>query len=147
MADISRHTRESAYGYGYITTYSYIVHNTTRRVAPCLLRQAAVASAIRKAYFGAETWWPGRTKPSKNPALSTSNKVGRHLNDLLKVVLAAARAVLPVYRTTPIAVLHRESGLLPPEIELDQLAILATVRIRRLDPYHPLYRRLLRSYA
>jgi hypothetical protein len=56
-------------------------------------------------------------------------------------MLAAARAVLLVYRTTPIAVLHCESGLLPPEIELDQLAILATVRIRRLDPYHPLYRR------
>jgi hypothetical protein len=56
-------------------------------------------------------------------------------------VLAAARAVLLVYRTTPIAVLYCESGLLPPEIELDQLAILATVRICRLDPYHPLYRR------
>jgi hypothetical protein len=56
-------------------------------------------------------------------------------------VLAAAQAVLSVYRTTPIAVLHRESGLLPPEIELDQLATLATVRIRRLDLYHPLYRR------
>jgi hypothetical protein len=56
-------------------------------------------------------------------------------------MLAAARAVLLVYRTTPIVVLHRESGLLPPEIELDQLATLATVRIRRLDLYHPLYRR------
>jgi hypothetical protein len=30
--------------------------NTVRRVAPYLLRQAAVACAIRKAYFGAETW-------------------------------------------------------------------------------------------
>jgi hypothetical protein len=56
-------------------------------------------------------------------------------------VLAAARAVLLVYRTTPIAVLHCESGFLLPEIELDQLAILATVRICRLDLYYPLYRR------
>jgi hypothetical protein len=56
-------------------------------------------------------------------------------------VLAAARAVLLVYRTTPIAVLHCESSLLTPEIELDQLAILAIVRIRTLDPYYPLYRR------
>jgi hypothetical protein len=30
--------------------------NTACRVAPYLLRQAAVAYAIRKAYFGAETW-------------------------------------------------------------------------------------------
>jgi hypothetical protein len=56
-------------------------------------------------------------------------------------VLAAARAVLLVYRTTLIAVLYCKSGFLPPEIELGQLAILATVRIRRLDPYYPLYRR------
>jgi hypothetical protein len=56
-------------------------------------------------------------------------------------VLAAARAVFLVYRTTPIAVLHCKSSLLPPEIELDQLAILATVRIRRLDLYYSLYRR------
>jgi len=56
-------------------------------------------------------------------------------------VLAAARAVLLVYRTTPIAVLHRESSFLLPEIELDQLAILAIVRICRLDLYYPLYKR------
>jgi len=56
-------------------------------------------------------------------------------------VLAAARAVLPVYRTRPIAVLYCESGLLPPEIEPDQIATLATVRIRRLDPYYPVYKR------
>ena len=36
------------------------------------------------------------------------------------------------------AALYRESGLLPPEIELDQLAHMATVRLRRLDLDHPL---------
>lgn len=61
-----------------------------------------------------------------------------HLNTLRKVVLAGARAVLPVFCTTPTVALHRESGLLPPEIELNQLALMATVRIRRLDPDHPL---------
>jgi len=33
-----------------------LLGNTACRVAPYLLRQAAVAYAIRKAYFGAETW-------------------------------------------------------------------------------------------
>ena len=63
------------------------------------------------------------------------------LADLAKVVLSSARAVLPVYCTTPTAALYWESGLLPLEIELDHLALLATTRIRRLNPYHPLRRR------
>jgi hypothetical protein len=75
-------------------------------------------------------------KPGRQAAAAR----GAHLESLRKVVLAGARAILPVYRTTPVAALYRESGLLPPEIELDQLALLATVRIRRLDPYHPLRR-------
>ncbi|EED11972.1 conserved hypothetical protein [Talaromyces stipitatus ATCC 10500] len=50
-------------------------------------------------------------------------------------------AVLPVFRTTPKPVLYRESGFSPPEIELDRIALLATVRLRRLDPYHLLRRR------
>ncbi|EED20793.1 hypothetical protein TSTA_039870 [Talaromyces stipitatus ATCC 10500] len=52
-----------------------------------------------------------------------------------------ARVVLLVFRITPISVLYRESGFSPLEIELDRIALLATVRLRRLDPYHPLRRR------
>ncbi|EED11447.1 hypothetical protein TSTA_007370 [Talaromyces stipitatus ATCC 10500] len=69
-----------------------------------------------------------------------SNRVGEHLEKLTKVILIGARAVLPVFRTTPKPVLYRESGFSPPEIELDQIALLATVCLRRLDPYHPLRR-------
>jgi ribonuclease HI len=116
------------------------LNNTVRGVSPYLLRQVIIACVLRKAYFGAETWWPGRTRPSRPNAAtdSVSNLVDRHLNDLHKVVLAGARAILPVFRTTPTAALYRESGLLPPEIELDQLAHMATVRLRRLDLDHPL---------
>jgi hypothetical protein len=55
--------------------------------------------------------------------------------------LAGARAILLVFCTTAVAALYRESRLLPMEIELNQLALVATVRLRRLHPYHPLYRR------
>jgi hypothetical protein len=82
------------------------------------------------------TWWPGRTRPGSSSLIS--NQVDGHLTTLAKVVLAGAKAVLPVYRTTPTAALHRESGLLPSEMELNQLALLATTRLCRLDPYHPL---------
>ncbi|EED14277.1 hypothetical protein TSTA_104910 [Talaromyces stipitatus ATCC 10500] len=53
----------------------------------------------------------------------------------------SARAVLPVFCTTLKPVLYQESGFSPLEIELDQIALLATVRLWRLDPYHPLRRR------
>jgi ribonuclease HI/endonuclease/exonuclease/phosphatase family metal-dependent hydrolase len=113
--------------------------NTVRGVPPILLQQAVSACVLPKAYYGAETWWPGRTRPGR--ASRISNRVDGLLDSLAKAVLAGARAVLPVYCTTPIAVLHRESGLLPPEIELNQLALAATTRLRRLDPSHPLRRR------
>ena len=112
--------------------------NTVRGVKPHLLQQAVTACVLHKAYYGAETWWPGRMRPGTP---QTSNRVEGHLKKLTKAVLAGARAVLPVFRTTPVSVLHRESGFYPPEIELDQITLLAAVRLRRLDPYHPLRKR------
>ncbi|EED18955.1 conserved hypothetical protein [Talaromyces stipitatus ATCC 10500] len=100
--------------------------------------QAVSACVLHKAYYGAETRWPGYTRPGPS---QTSNRVREHLEKLTKVILTGARAVLPVFRTTPISVLYRESGFSPPEIELDRIALPATVRLRRLDPYHPLRRR------
>ncbi|KAI0993033.1 hypothetical protein K3495_g15151, partial [Podosphaera aphanis] len=43
--------------------------------------------------------------------------------------------------TTPTAALHRESGLAPPEIALNKRALAGAIRLRRLDPRHPLLRR------
>jgi hypothetical protein len=117
--------------------------NTVRGVSPHLMRQAIIACVLRKVYFGAETWWPGRARPGSYIG-TISNQVQGHLDQVTKVILAGARAILPVYCTTPIPVLYRESGLLPAEVELDYIAASATVRLRRLDPYHPLYRRAAR---
>ncbi|KAF7139722.1 hypothetical protein CNMCM5793_007559 [Aspergillus hiratsukae] len=115
--------------------------NTVRGVQPHLMQQAVTACVLRKVYYGAETWWPGRFRPGP-PQIS--NRVEGHLKRITTVILAGARAVLPVFRTTPVSVLHRESGLLAPQIELDQVASLATTRLRRLDPYHPLRKRARR---
>jgi ribonuclease HI len=114
--------------------------NIVRGVNPYLMQQAVTACVLRKVYYGAETWWPGRTRPGSRKDLIL-NLVQGHLDEITKVILAGARAVLPVYRTTPTPVLHRESGLLPAAIELDYLATTATTRLRRLDPYHPLRKR------
>ena len=133
------HAKEMASKALVVTNALRSLGNTVRGVPPHLLKQAVEACVLRKAYYGAETWWPGRTRPG--PLSPISNRVDGLLGSLAKVVLAGARAILPVYCTTPTAVLYRESGLLPPEIELNQLAYLAATRLRRLDPTHPLLKR------
>ncbi|EED11470.1 polymerase, putative [Talaromyces stipitatus ATCC 10500] len=118
--------------------------NTVHGMRPHLLQQAISACVLRKVYFGAETWWPGRTRFRSRPQADTppiSNLVNKHLTDLSTVILTGARAILPVFRTTQLPVLHRESGFYPPKIELDQIALTASTRLSRLDPYHPLRRR------
>ncbi|CCU81781.1 reverse transcriptase, putative [Blumeria hordei DH14] len=104
---------------------------------PQLIRQTILACTFPIAYYGAETWWPGRIR-YRNRLIS--NRVEGHLSTLRKVILTGARAILPVYRTTPIPILYRESGLLPPDLELDSKSKFAALRIQRLDPRHPFRR-------
>lgn len=110
--------------------------NTLRGVSSALTRQVTEACVLRVAYFAAETWWPGRKRQSHNG--STSNGVDNALKKFGKVTLASARVILPAFSTTPSPALIRESGLSLPELKLDEIALRATVRIRRLDPRHPL---------
>ena len=112
---------------------------TTRRVPPIFLQRAVKACVLKKGYFAAETWEPGRTK-SKN-GLRISNRVDSHLALLEKVVLTGARAILPVYKTTQVATLYREARLQPPEIELNLITGTYAARTARLDPQHPLIAR------
>ncbi|KAI9034733.1 uncharacterized protein KD926_006350 [Aspergillus affinis] len=114
--------------------------NTVRGINPFFMRQAIKACVLSKVYYSTETWWPGSSRLDLHTG-TISNRVQGHLNRVTKVILAGARAVFPVYRTTLIPALYRESGLLPAEIELDYIAAAATVRIRRLDPYYSLRRR------
>ncbi|KAI0994572.1 hypothetical protein K3495_g13610 [Podosphaera aphanis] len=92
---------------------------------------AAVACVLPAAYYGSEAWWPVRTRQGTQGRIS--NRVDSLLQLLDKVILSSARAILPVYRTTPIAALHRESGLPPSEIGLNGQTTAATIRLRHLD--------------
>ncbi|KAI0995332.1 hypothetical protein K3495_g12850, partial [Podosphaera aphanis] len=110
--------------------------NTVRGVSPCLSRQAALACVLPIAHFGAETWWPGKSRANLEKLVC--NRVGTHLRAMEKVHTAAARAVLPVYRTTHSIALFREAGLNPAELSLNNISRRSAIRTRRLDPYHPL---------
>jgi ribonuclease HI len=112
---------------------------TTRGVPPLLLQRAVTACVLKKGYFAAETWWPGRTRRTATGRIS--NRVDSHVRLLEKVTLSGARAILPVYRTTPTAALLKESQILPPEIQLNLALQSFAARTARLDPYHPLRKR------
>ena len=110
--------------------------NTIRGVPPYLLRKAAAVCVILITYYAGETWWPGRTRPG--PKHPISSRIDTLLQSFTKEILAAAREVLPVWKTTPTSALYRESGLSLPEIALNVQALSATIWFRRLDPRHPL---------
>ncbi|KAI1004606.1 hypothetical protein K3495_g3606 [Podosphaera aphanis] len=117
--------------------------NTIRGVPPYLSRQAVLACVLPIAHFGSETWWPGASK--KIGSKTISNRVGKHLEILDKTHRAAARAILPAFRTVPLPTLLREAGILSAETALDGLSRRAAIRIRKLDPRHLLSRRGSRS--
>ena len=75
--------------------------NTVRGIPSHLMQQVVNACVLRKLYFAAETWWPGRSRPDhtctgREPS-QVSNRMEGILNKLSKVIIAGARAILPVY--------------------------------------------------
>jgi hypothetical protein len=95
------------------------------------------------ALFGAEAWWTGPSRqsindPNKNASTGTEGLVSK----LDRVFRTAARAVLPVWKTTSIPILHRESGIPPTSVALAQVRIRTAARYVCLDRNHPLSRRI-----
>jgi ribonuclease HI len=116
--------------------------STIRGAPPRLLRQATVACVQSRLCYGAEAWWPGLSRAPKGREIS--NQVGGLISRLAAVQKEALRGVLPVYKTTPLAALHREAAVPPIVAALDHRAALAAARITRLDGRHPLVRRVRR---
>ncbi|KAI0994466.1 hypothetical protein K3495_g13716, partial [Podosphaera aphanis] len=119
------------------------LRNTIRGAPPYLSRQAILACVLPITHFGAETWWPGASK--KIGSKTISNRVGKYLKILDKTHRADARAILLAFRTVPSPALLREAGIPSAETALDGLSRRAAIRIRKLDPRHPLSRRGSRS--
>ena len=115
---------------------------TVRGAPPRLLRQATVACVQSRLCFGAEAWWPGLSRAPRGREIS--NQVGGLVDRLAAVQNEALRGILPVYKTTPLAVLHREAAVPPIAAALDNRTALAAARIARLDGRHPLVRRVQR---
>lgn len=116
-----------------------------RGAAPGPLIRAVQACVVTTATFGAEAWWPGLKRITTVRDKYVSTGVGWHLNLLNQTIRKGIRAALPVWRTTPNVIFHREAGIPPAEIVLQMRQIKSAARIRRLDCWHPLTRRAVET--
>src|SRR3954465_288955 len=87
--------------------------------------------------FAAEAWWI--------PPGTSGKRMATAVKEMEKAWRTALRVALPVFRTTPTALLHHPArpppaAPRPPPVEhfLDPLSRLHAVRLHRLDPAHPL---------
>ena len=114
----------------------HALSNTVRGTSPNITRSAALTTILPVLLYGSTTWWP---------ASSSSRRDGtkRLAPEVDAVLLRAARAILPVWRTTPRSVLRREAAIPPARVLLDHLSASAMLRLHRVDSYHPLHARML----
>ncbi|KAI1005063.1 hypothetical protein K3495_g3155 [Podosphaera aphanis] len=120
------------------------LNTVNRGAAPKALVNAVDACVIPVATYGAEVWWPGMSRPTITGSVRPHTSFHCELID--KVIIKALRAALPVWRTTPNVVLHREGGIPPARILLEGYRLRLSARLNSLDDRHPLrFRATLRQ--
>lgn len=116
------------------------LNNTQRGSPPHLVQQAIKTCVLSTALYGVEAWWPGESIITWNKGNHKllKNRSGLHLKQFSKAIISGIRAALPVFKTTPLPVLHRESGIPPINILLHEARLKHALRIQTLDANHPL---------
>ncbi|TKW60303.1 MAG: hypothetical protein DI628_08940 [Blastochloris viridis] len=116
--------------------------NTIHGPLPSAVRSAVRACVEPVLLHGSEAWYPGRTRPRWSQPAKDMPSSNQHLiQRMTKAMNQAMRAILPVWRTTPIAALHRESGIPPVDQLLESRRLRFSARLKSLDEAHPLARR------
>ena len=109
------------------------------------LRKAVTTCVLSSALYGAEAWYGGRTRPSQHKKNGATIEVSTRLGGLIKMVQSAitlaAREVLPVWRTTPLPALMRDSSLPLVEVALEEAKARFALRLQIVDKHHPLAQR------
>ncbi|KJZ68753.1 hypothetical protein HIM_11851 [Hirsutella minnesotensis 3608] len=120
--------------------------NTRRGALPSAMQRAVRACVEPILLFGVEAWYPGPTSPRwRQPTVQGPSRIQQLLRKMSKALIQAVRAILPTWKTTPIAVLHRESGIPPVRQLLEARRIRFSARIKSLDGAHPLAKRTTES--
>lgn len=126
----------------------HIRHLAKTKVGPpaSSLRKAVTACVLSSALYGSEAWYAGREKPAKYKRDGTPTTVSTKLGGLVKMIQStitlAARGVLPVWKTSPLPTLMRDSGLPSAEVALEESRANLALRLRTVDRYHPLAGRI-----
>ncbi|EFZ03523.1 reverse transcriptase, RNaseH [Metarhizium robertsii ARSEF 23] len=116
--------------------------NTRRGALPSAVQRAARACVEPILLFGVEAWYPGTTwRRWRRPSKERPSRVQQLVRKMSKALKQAVRAILPIWKTTPIAVLHRESGIPPVHQLLEARRLRFSARIKSLDHAHRLAKR------
>lgn len=108
------------------------------------LRKAVTTCVLSSALYGTEAWYAGRTKPAcKNGnTVQINTRVGGLVRMVQSTLILAARGVLPAWRTTPLPILIRDSGLPSAEVALEEAKARFALRLQTVDELHPLAQRI-----
>ena len=109
------------------------------------LRKAVITCVVPTALYGMEAWYCGRRKPdpkaSRPLEREVDARVGWHVDVVHRALTQAARAVLPVWKTTPTNTIFRDAGLPTAQAALDEALWRFSYRLHTVDEGHPLARR------
>lgn len=124
----TEHLRKARIRARQVTDHLRRLCGTSFGASAFLLRQSVQSCAFSTLLYGAETWF--------------SKSTSKHAIGQLQIAMnRGAHAVLPVYKTTPTAVLIRETGWGTADAWLNRIRDRYAVRVAAADSSHPLRRR------
>lgn len=133
------HVKEKIRSCNKLTGLLRRISNTQRGPTGAAIRNAITTCILPTVLYGAEAWYQGPAGPEHRGHLAVQAGL---VHDLDTCIKAAIRVALPAWKRTSSAVLHRESGIPPASILLQQIRLRAAARCARLDSNHPLVSRL-----
>lgn len=110
------------------------------------LHKAVTTCVLSSVIYGNEAWYGGKNRIAGYKRDGTAKWVGTRIGSLVEMVgsalALAARGVLPIWRTTPLTTLYRDSGLPAPDVALEDAQSRFALRLQTVDENHPLVRRI-----
>ena len=113
---------------------------------PAAARRGILACCLPTLTYGSEVWYRGTKKPAtadKGTRTSFSATTQITVNHAKATIHKAIRTILPVWRTTPIPILHLEAAIPPIKQILEGIRRRSAARLASLDSYHPLVSRAM----
>lgn len=118
-----------AYKAYYIIYHLYEINNIVQGILAIAARRAVWAVVMPILFYGADIWYKG------NLVLK------RHIRTLQKVLTAAYKMVLPMWKTIPYIKLWKEVGIPPADLLLEQITEQNINRQANLDAAYPITQR------